>query len=173
MSVPPGEDGKRARRSMKFFPHFLLRDLLGWAIALGVLATLAAIFPWELGEKADPFAPAFKDIRPEWYFMFMFQSLKLVPGGEILGIEYEAIPIMLFGVGALVLILVPFLDKGAARTGRSPAFTLAGILVLLYIVGMSTWGYASPIPIFITLGTAVGIFLIGLVTGNKHDGGDR
>ena len=59
---------------------------------MGVLAAIAALFPWELGEKADPFAPAYQDIRPEWYFVFMFQTLKLVPGGQILGIEYEAIP---------------------------------------------------------------------------------
>ena len=36
----------------------------------------AALFPWELGEKADPFAPAPAGIKPEWYFLFMFQTLK-------------------------------------------------------------------------------------------------
>ncbi len=96
MSVPPDREKEAARRrAMRFFPHFALRDLFGWLLALGVLAALAALFPWELGEKADPFAPAYADIRPEWYFMFMFQTLKLVPGGEILGLEYEAIPILL------------------------------------------------------------------------------
>ena len=86
MSVPPGaEKQARQRRPMKFFPSFVLRDLFGWVLALGVLAAVAALFPWELGEKADAFAPAYKDIRPEWYFVFMFETLKLVPGGEILG----------------------------------------------------------------------------------------
>ena len=41
---------------MKFIPNFFLRDLIGWVLAIGVLAALAAIFPWELGEKADAFA---------------------------------------------------------------------------------------------------------------------
>jgi cytochrome b6 len=171
MSLPPGEESKN-RRPMKFFPHFLLRDLLGWTVALGVLATLAAIFPWELGEKADPFAPAFKNIRPEWYFMFMFQSLKLVPGGEVLGIEYEAIPIILFGLGGLALLLVPFLDKGASRGGRSPGFTAAGILAVSYIVGMTAWGYHSLVPVFIALGSGVLVFLVGLAT-RKGRGGSR
>ncbi|MDX1631558.1 MAG: cytochrome b N-terminal domain-containing protein, partial [Thermoanaerobaculia bacterium] len=72
MSVPPAaEEEAKRRRPMKFFPDFALRDLFGWTLALGVLATLAALFPWELGEKADPFAPAYKDIKPEWYFMFL------------------------------------------------------------------------------------------------------
>ena len=44
--------------------------------------------------RPTPSRPAYKDIRPEWYFVFMFQTLKLVPGGEIAGIEYEAIPIL-------------------------------------------------------------------------------
>ena len=129
MSVPPGEEERaKARRAMQFLPDFLLRDLFGWTLALAVLATLAALFPWELGEKADPFAPAFKNIRPEWYFMFMFQTLKLVPGGEIAGIEYEAIPILLFGLVGLCLLLVPFLDRGVVRSGRSAASPSSGWL---------------------------------------------
>ena len=49
---------------MKFIPNFLLRDAMGWLAALGVLAALSAIFPWELGEKAGPFAAAAAGIRP-------------------------------------------------------------------------------------------------------------
>ena len=65
--------------SMPFVPHFLLRDMVGWYLALGILAALAALFPWELGQKADPFASAPADIKPEWYFLFMFQALKDLP----------------------------------------------------------------------------------------------
>ncbi len=43
---------------------------MAWYMALGVLAALAALFPWELGIKADPFGPAPAGIKPEWYFMF-------------------------------------------------------------------------------------------------------
>src|SRR5256714_897270 len=39
MSVPPGE-AKKPLRKMKFFPNFLLRDLVGWLLALGTLAAL-------------------------------------------------------------------------------------------------------------------------------------
>ena len=164
MSVPPGEPAHSSRRPMKFFPHFALRDLFGWTIALGVLASLAALFPWELGEKADPFAPAYPNIRPEWYFMFMFQTLKLVPGGSVLGIEYEVIPIVLFGVGGLLLLLVPFLDRDVVRTGRSPVWTAIGALVLVYVVGMTSLGYRSWLPVFIVLGMAALIGVIALAT---------
>jgi cytochrome b6 len=156
MSVPPHLDAEARRRPpLKFFPGFLLRDLFGWACALGVLAALAALFPRELGEKADQFAPAYKDIKPEWYFIFMFQTLKFVPGGEVLGIEYEAIPVMLFGVGGLALVLVPFLDRNIVRTGRSPGFTALGAVIVVYIVGMTCWGYRSLVPLWTVLALAV------------------
>jgi cytochrome b6 len=172
MSVPPAV-AKQAKRNrpLRFFPDFALRDLFGWVVALGVLAAIAALFPWELGVKADPFAPAFKDIRPEWYFMFMFETLKLIPGGEIIGIEYEAIPILGFGFAGLVLVLVPFLDRGLARNGKSPMFTVAGVIGVVYIVGMTAWGYRSTIPILIVAGTILLTAAFGWITRPPAGGG--
>ncbi|HEX6199070.1 MAG TPA: cytochrome bc complex cytochrome b subunit [Thermoanaerobaculia bacterium] len=172
MSVPPTrEEEARRRRPMRFLPHYALRDLFGWLLALAVLAALAALFPWELGEKADPFAPAYADIKPEWYFMFMFQTLKFVPGGEVLGVEYEAIPILLFGLGGLVLVLVPFLDRGLVRRGRSPGFTVAGILAVVYIVAMTAWGYHSWVPVWVVLATLALIGVFAYVV--RHEEGEE
>lgn len=165
MSVPPAqlEEAKR-RPGMRFFPHFLLRELFGWTLALALLAAFAALFPWELGQKADPFAPAPAGIRPEWYFMFMFETLKLVPGGEILGVEYEAIPIFLFGVAGVLLVLVPFLDRGVRRTGRSPILSVLGWLGLCYVVGLTAWGYRSLVPVYVVLLTGVLVIILSLAT---------
>ncbi|HEX9670707.1 MAG TPA: cytochrome bc complex cytochrome b subunit [Thermoanaerobaculia bacterium] len=166
MSLPPAvERAERRPRTMRFFPHFALRELFGWTLALGVLAALAALFPWELGEKADPFAPAYRDIRPEWYFMFLFETLKLVPGGEIAGVEYEAIPVLLSGVAALLLVLVPFLDRGVVRRGRSPLFTAVGLAALVYIVGFTAWGYRSLVPVWVVLATGAVVLVLSLGTG--------
>jgi len=170
MSSPPAVERSDApKRTMPFFPHFALRDLFGWTLALGLLAALAALFPWELGEKADAFAPAYADIRPEWYFMFMFETLKLVPGGEVLGVEYEAIPILLFGLMGLVMVAVPFLDRGIERSGRSPAFTIAGVAALVYSVGFTSWGYRSLAPVWVVLATAAVIVVLGLGTAHRGD----
>jgi cytochrome b6 len=174
MSTPPAvEDEARRRRPMRFFPHYALRDLLGWLLALGVLGALAALFPWELGAKADAFAPAPKDIRPEWYFVFMFETLKFVPGGSVLGLEYEAIPILGFGAAALLLVLVPFLDRGVVRRGRSPGFTAAGVVALVYLVAMTCWGYRSFVPLYAILGGAalVWIFALAIEGGEPRDRG--
>jgi cytochrome b6 len=164
MSTPPAvEEEARRRRPMRFFPHYALRDLLGWLLALGVLGTLAALFPWELGAKADAFAPAPKDIRPEWYFVFMFETLKFVPGGSVLGLEYEAIPILGFGAAALLLVLVPFLDRGVVRRGRSPVFTAIGVVALVYLVAITCWGYRSLVPLYAVLGGAALVWIFALV----------
>jgi quinol-cytochrome oxidoreductase complex cytochrome b subunit len=153
---------------MRFFPDFLLRDLFGWILALGVIAALAALFPWELGEKADPFAPAYADIRPEWYFVFMFQTLKLVPGGAVAGIEYEALAILGFGLGAGLLLLVPFLDRSRAGRG-SPALDVLGVAAVAYVVGMTAWAYRSWTPVY----AVVGMLAVLAVLGAGTRGGGR
>jgi len=141
MSVPPGverdaAEGRTSLRSMPFFPNFLLRDMIGWYGALGVLGGLAAIFPWELGTKADAFAPAPAGIRPEWYFLFMFQTLKYLPP-KILFLEGEFAGMLGFGLAAAVWTLVPFLDRriGFGRVTRF--FTGLGVFVIGYMIVMS------------------------------------
>lgn len=143
MSVPPSVERQAQNvKTMKFFPNFLLRDAMGWLIALGALAALAALFPWELGEKADPFAPAPAGIKPEWYFLFMFQTLRLLPS-HILFIEGEVLGVLAFGLGAVFWLLVPFLDKESVRGERDGLFTLIGVVILLYIAVMTVVGYLS------------------------------
>ena len=145
MSVPPSVERRGgATRSMPFVPNFLLRDIVGWLCALAILAALAAFLPAELGRKADPFAPAPVGIKPEWYFMFMFQTLKYLPS-HILGLEGEIVGILGFGLAGLVLLLIPFLDRRAARGESSPMFTWIGIVIIVYIIVLTYLGYtASP-----------------------------
>jgi quinol-cytochrome oxidoreductase complex cytochrome b subunit len=142
MSVPLGVEQSPPVRRMPFLPNFLLRDLIGWLVAVAALASLAAFFPTELGEKADPFASAPASIRPEWYFMFMFQTLKLLPA-HVLGIEGETIGVLAFGVGGLLLTLVPFLDRAAARGERNRLVTFLSLALIAYMVAFTVYGYAS------------------------------
>ena len=141
MSVPPSLQKENVRK-MKFIPNFLLRDLIGWILAIGVLAALAALFPWELGEKADPFAPAPAGIKPEWYFLFMFQTLKFIPA-KILGFDGEVLGIMAFNLVALLLFIVPFVDRSPDNRRRRLLLNTLGVLALLYIVVMTIIGYVT------------------------------
>ncbi len=143
MSIPSGIE-RRARRLpfLPFFPNYLLRDMVGWLSALGILAALAAFFPTELGVKADPFKPAPAGIRPEWYFMSMFQTLKYVPG-RVFGFEGEKLAVSAFLFAGLLLGLVPFLDRRGARGAPSRLFTAIGLAAIAYIVILTWLGYAA------------------------------
>jgi cytochrome b6 len=144
MSVPiEVEKGNKSLRSMPFFPHFLLRDLLGWTLALAVLVAIAAIFPWELGEKADPFAPAPAGIQPEWYFVFMFQTLKFIPAKVFL-FDGEMLGVLAFAFAGALLVFVPFLDNKANKAQINRWFTVIGISALIYILIMTAISYTVP-----------------------------
>ncbi len=73
-------DSRARTRFMPFFPNFMMRELMFWMLALVVINALAVFFPWELGVKADPFAPAPAGIKPEWYFLSMLPVAQIFPG---------------------------------------------------------------------------------------------
>jgi cytochrome b6 len=144
MSVPPGVEKKlkagERLPQMPFFPNYILRDVLAWYVVIAVLAALAAFYPWELGTKADPFAVVPPGIRPEWYFLAMFHTLKLVPS-HVLGIEGEQLGVVVFGIAALFLVLVPFLDRRASRGESSRVFTVLAAGGLIYLVTFTIIGH--------------------------------
>jgi cytochrome b6 len=141
MSLPPGveKSGKRPR-VMKFVPNFMLRDAVGWLAALGALALLAALFPWELGQKADPYSPAPVGIKPEWYFGWMFQTLRMLPS-HILGLEGELVGILGIGVAALLWVAVPFLDHPKGEGGRGRFWVMVGVVAILYVISFTLMVY--------------------------------
>ncbi len=144
MSVPPSleKEPPEKRRYMKFFPNFILRDVMLWLLMLNIIALLAVVFPWELGQKADPLAPAPAGIKPEWYFMFMFKTLKLLPS-HVWFLEGEVLGILAFGLGGLAWFFLPLLDRPAARGQVSRVVNALGITVIVYMVVMTVWGYLS------------------------------
>jgi cytochrome b6 len=126
------------KKMISFFPNFLMRDALLWLIVLNIVLFLAVVFPWEMGERADPFAPAPEGIKPEWYFMFMFQTLKLLPG-HVMFMEGEVLGILGFSLAGLLWMLVPFWE--VRRRGRARPMTVIGVLAIIYMLGMTLWGY--------------------------------
>ena len=141
MSTPPWIPATGVRQ-MKFFPNFFLREAMVWYGALAVLGALAAIYPWELGIKADPFASAPKGIRPEWYFLAQFYTLKLIPSrvwvfeGELLGIGG-------FGAVAAAWALIPVWGVDRAGKARTRLVTGAAIVLAAYLAVFTVLGYVK------------------------------
>jgi cytochrome b6 len=134
---------QKSYRRMKFFPNFIMRDLIGWILAIGVLAALAAVFPWELGVKADAFAPAPAGIKPEWYFLFMFQTLKYIPA-KVLFFDGEVVGIVFFMLAGVALLVIPFINREPEKfPRRRMIFNVIGVLAILYIAVMTVIGYLA------------------------------
>jgi quinol-cytochrome oxidoreductase complex cytochrome b subunit len=133
------------RRPLRFVPNFVMRESIVWLAGLAALAALAAFFPWELGVKADPFAPAPAGIKPEWYFLFMFETLKLLPA-HVLGIEGELVGLAAFTLVGLAWFLIPVLDSGAATGRRSRTVLLAGLAAFAAVVLITALSLAGVLP---------------------------
>lgn len=135
----PHVPSERRRPPMPFFPNFVLRDVLLWLLVLNLLALLAVFFPWELGEKADPFAPAPAGIKPEWYFLGAYQLLKLIPA-KIAGIDGELLGILGVGGALAVWALFPFIDRSDRMRPRRWV-TVLGIAALLGFTALTILGW--------------------------------
>ncbi|MGZ6133015.1 MAG: cytochrome b N-terminal domain-containing protein, partial [Myxococcaceae bacterium] len=137
------------RPGLKFFPDFLVRDLLLWLLCLIVLAILVYLLPygpgipgmeWELGKKANPLAPAYPGIKPEWYFLWVYQLLKEFPP-HLFGMEGPQAALLVVTVLMGIWALVPWLDRRAARGQPSPMFTdlaIAAIIFMSYLT-LKAW----------------------------------
>ncbi len=148
------EKDVRPRRGMPFFPNFVLRDLLLWIVAVNLLALLALLLPnglgirgfeWGLGHKAAPLAPAYPGIKPEWYFLWLYQLLKEFPA-HFLGMEGSQACLLLATALLGIWCLVPFLDRRAAHNRPGPAFTDfgVGILYFLAFLMLKAWDVGAP-----------------------------
>jgi cytochrome b6 len=141
MSVPLSLKEEK-HREVPFFPNVFYKDLMIWLVVLGGVVTLAVLLPPEIGVKADPLAPPPENIKPEWYFLFLLETLKLFPGA-ILGMNGETIAILCVSAGILFFFLIPFFDRKSARGEKSPIFTWIGVIYLLYFLTMTVVGYLS------------------------------
>jgi cytochrome b6 len=139
ISEPIHLEGKIERR-MRFFPNFALRDVTLWLAVFNFLVLLAVFFPWELGVKADPFQSAPTGIRPEWYFVFMFQTLKFIPA-KILFLEGEVLGIIGFALGGCLFVIWPFLDTKSNRKEKQPLVPVLGGIALIYIIVLTLTSY--------------------------------
>jgi cytochrome b6 len=129
-------------KPIPFLPTYLRRDWLTWLFSAAVLIVAALTISWGLGTKADPFGSAPAGIRPEWYFWFLYQTLKFVPS-RVLSMSGEFIVDILVSLACLVWWLIPFFDRNASREKASPLFTALGIVILCYLVTMTIWAGLS------------------------------
>jgi cytochrome b6 len=135
MSLPLGLAGRQVKDQRPFYSEVLLVDACIWLVLLGLIVTLSLFLPAEMGIKADPLKPAPQGIKPEWYFLFMFQTLKCLP--EWLGVA-------LLALGAGFLLLLPFVDRNAAREKGDRRVTVLFLAMLAYVLIFEVWAWLAP-----------------------------
>jgi len=121
--------GDEALPKKPFYPVQVFKDTAAVFVAFAVLFLMAAMVRVPLEQLADPTDTTYIP-RPEWYFLFLFQTLKLLTGPlELVG------SVVLPGLAVLALILVPFLDRGQMRKVTERTLAI-GVVVLAAIA----WG---------------------------------
>ena len=135
MGLPLGLAEHEVKDHRPFFSEFLLADACVWLLLLGLLATLSLFLPAEMGIKADPLQPAPQGIKPEWYFLFMFQTLKRLP---------EGLGVALLSLGAGFLLLLPFVDRSAAHEKSDRRITALFVTMLGYCLVFELWAWLAP-----------------------------
>ena len=93
-----------------FFPYAVAKDGAMASITLLVIIVMAILFGAELGPKADPTTTTYSP-RPEWYFFFLFELLRVIKPPELTFLATMGIPTICL----MLLILLPFYDRSPER----------------------------------------------------------
>src|ERR671914_2116156 len=109
-----------------FFPYAVAKDSVMACFVLAAIIGMAIVFGAELGPKADPTTTTYVP-RPEWYFFFLFEVLRVIKPAELVPLATIGVPTLCM----ILLILLPFYDRNPERRPeRRPIATMAGILTL-------------------------------------------
>lgn len=126
--------GPAHRKTHPFYPHHVLDEMMIVVALAGVVLTLALLLPFHLHDKADPmFTPP--GIKPEWYFLPMYQAIKYVP---------RTVGVMLTGLVFVLIIAWPFVDMLLDRLSpRRPLYRLLGVIAIVMALLFGGLGHIS------------------------------
>ncbi len=138
------------KKGKPFFPYAVLKDTAMALIVVGVIIAMSIIFGAEQGPKADPTSTTYVP-RPEWYFFFLFELLRVIKPPELVPIATIGIPTICM----VLLLLLPFYDRGPERNpARRPIATTAGALTIAAIAYLTYLGATAASPTEIDLEVA-------------------
>src|SRR5215216_5800512 len=113
-------------RGKPFFPYAVAKDSVMACVVLTSIIVMSIILGAELGPKADPTTTTYVP-RPEWYFFFLFELLRVVKPPELTPLATIGIPTICM----MLIIMLPFIDRSPERRPeRRPIATFTGIAVI-------------------------------------------
>jgi ubiquinol-cytochrome c reductase cytochrome b subunit/menaquinol-cytochrome c reductase cytochrome b/c subunit len=130
-----------------FFPYAVAKDSAMAAVVLLAIVLMSVILGAELGPKANPTTTTYVP-RPEWYFFFLFELLRVIRPPQFVGLATIGIPTL----AMILLILLPFYDRGPERRPeRRPIATSAALFVIVAMVLLTLEGANAGAPTRIDL----------------------
>src|SRR3954447_13706698 len=122
-----------------FFPYAVAKDSIMMVIVMAIIILLSITLGAELGPKADPTTTTYVP-RPEWYFFFLFEVLRVIKPPELVPFATVGVPTICM----IMLFLLPFIDRGPERRPeRRPIATISGILVIAAMGYLTYMGAAA------------------------------
>jgi len=152
-----------------FFPYAVAKDAAMACIVMAVIITMSLVLGAELGSKANPTTTTYVP-RPEWYFFFLFEVLRVVKPPSLVGLATIGVPTICM----ILLFLLPFYDRGPERRPeRRPVATITGIAVILLMGYLTYSGANAGSPTAIELATPAAVKQAGGVQLAEYEAGKK
>jgi ubiquinol-cytochrome c reductase cytochrome b subunit/menaquinol-cytochrome c reductase cytochrome b/c subunit len=152
-----------------FFPYAVMKDSLMACVVMAVIIGMSLLFGAELGSKANPTTTTYVP-RPEWYFFFLFEVLRVVKPPSLVPLATIGVPTL----GMILLFLLPFYDRGPERRPeRRPVATFTGIFVIGAMALLTYQGANAGSPTAIEMPTPASIVHAGGQTLAQYEAGKK
>jgi len=132
---------EKQKSVIPFFPDATVYLLELSALFTAALLLVSAAFPFTLPPEYSIAASQAATPQPDWYFLWMYQILK------IQAFEGAGLPIAMTIITVIfvALFVLPFIDRGGERRLASrPKFVLLGTIFVAELIVLTYWGYVTP-----------------------------
>jgi quinol-cytochrome oxidoreductase complex cytochrome b subunit len=124
-------------KSVPFYPDHLKLEAKV-ALVVGIIILIVGVIglfsPVGLGVPADPMDTP-EHIKPEWYFLSLYQLLRFIP--ETIG---ATMPV----VAVLILAIWPFIDSKADQSKKESWIRFwVALAAVIVIIALTIWGEVS------------------------------
>jgi mono/diheme cytochrome c family protein len=138
------------KKGKPFFPYAVAKDSVMALMVAATIVMMSLVLGAELGPKADPTTTTYVP-RPEWYFFFLFELLRVIKPPELVPLATIGIPTLCM----VLLLLLPFYDRNPERRPeRRPVAMTAAILTIISMAFLTYLGATAGSPTSIDLEVA-------------------
>jgi menaquinol-cytochrome c reductase cytochrome b/c subunit len=163
------EYGQLKAEGKPFFPYAVAKDAVMACVVMAVIITMSLVLGAELGSKANPTTTTYVP-RPEWYFFFLFEVLRIVKPPSLTPLATIGVPTICM----ILLFLLPFYDRGPERRPeRRPIATLTGIAVIGAMAFLTYEGANTGSPTAIELATPAAVVKAGGAQLEGYEAGKK